>query len=403
MADIYFRTDGNSEIATGHLMRCLAVARACAQRGADVKFIVSDRESLTLLQERFTVPQEFPADCLDCDYREPELEIPSLLSRLAPGTHAGETASDRRPWFFIDSYYVTAQYFKALRKHFRTAYLDDLRSLDCTVDLVVNYDTDEDCACYAHASRRLLGIQYTPLREQFRAPSYMVRPTAGHILLSTGGTDPYRVAESLLRAIYGGPSSCGTAPAGFTNKAAQGALHAAYDMTALRSMHYHILTSRANGRYDALNALAQEHPLVHIHTNVADVAALMSSCDLAVSAGGTTLCELCAVGVPSVSYLMAENQRTAVETYAKMDLIPCAGDIRPVDSPAFPATSGIAAPCPGQDGSHPEIPNPLTLSCLIGFLAEMAADYHARAKTSAAMRNLLDGAGAERIARAMLF
>ena len=42
MAAIYFITVGNHKIATGHLMRCLAIARACAQKGACVKFIVSD-------------------------------------------------------------------------------------------------------------------------------------------------------------------------------------------------------------------------------------------------------------------------------------------------------------------------------------------------------------------------
>lgn len=69
MTDIYFRTDGNSEIATGHLMRCLAIARACARMGAAVAFIVSDEESLSLLRERFAVPQEFQVCSLHTDFK----------------------------------------------------------------------------------------------------------------------------------------------------------------------------------------------------------------------------------------------------------------------------------------------------------------------------------------------
>lgn len=80
MTDIYFRTDGNSEIATGHLMRCLAIARACARMGAAVAFIVSDEESLSLLRERFAVPQEFQVCSLHTDFKNPEQEIPALLS-----------------------------------------------------------------------------------------------------------------------------------------------------------------------------------------------------------------------------------------------------------------------------------------------------------------------------------
>ena len=79
MAAIYFRTDGNHKIATGHLMRCLAIARACAQKGACVKFIVSDSESLTLLKERFKVPQEFGIHCLNRDQIMSGNSRPSLL------------------------------------------------------------------------------------------------------------------------------------------------------------------------------------------------------------------------------------------------------------------------------------------------------------------------------------
>ncbi len=397
MAAIYFRTDGNHKIATGHLMRCLAIARACAQKGACVKFIVSDSESLTLLKERFKVPQEFGIHCLNRDYTKLCQEIPALLSCLAADkcTRRAVAADRGKPWLFIDSYYADTAYFKAAQDYFRTAYLDDLRTLDCAVDLVINYDTEEDCPCYANASRKLLGVQYTPLREQFRRPLYEVRPAVRHILLSTGGTDPCRVAESLLHSIYDQTSSAGTLSEGLieasrksitppSEQNKQSILHTADEMTALRSMHYHVLTSRANSRYDALNTLAKEHSSVHIHTNVADVASLMASCDLAVSAGGTTLCELCAVGVPSVSYLMAENQRTAVEAYAQKNLIPCAGDVRPVTAP------------------NSDFQNHAALSHMIDFLTRMSADYHARIMASSAMRNFLDGTGADRIARTML-
>ena len=39
----------------------------------------------------------------------------------------------------------------------------------------------------------------------------------------------------------------------------------------------------------------------------------MGSCDLAVTAGGTTIYELCAVGVPFVCFSYAENQENLTE------------------------------------------------------------------------------------------
>ena len=415
MTDIYFRTDGNSEIATGHLVRCLAIARACVKMGADVKFIVSDEESLTLLEERFATHREFAAFCLKRSYLELNSEIPALLSCLASDMPAendrpagdGSHASHSRPWLFIDSYSATTSYFMALRRYFKTAYLDDLRCFDCAVDLVVNYDTSEDCAAYANAGRKLLGIQYTPLREQFLSPACQVRRKAEHVLLSTGGTDPYRVAEGLLQIVYDNLTDGLCAPPQNTDHRLQdhrtvqdmslpnvsSQQLSTQDRSVLQSMHYHVLTSRANTRYEALTALAQTHPFLHIHTNVSSVAALMASCDLAVSAGGTTLCELCAVGVPTVSYLMAENQRVAVEAYAKESLIPCAGDIRPLAAAGHtgqPADASAASACPS------------TLRHIIAFLIRMANDHPARAAVSAAMRNYLDGTGARQIAEALM-
>lgn len=380
MADIYFRTDGNSVIATGHIMRCLTIARACAKRGAQIKFIVSDEQSLALIQERFAFLQEFEVLCLHSDYTNLMPEIPALSSLAAQESSVSPSSVTQKssglseqghykPWIFVDSYYAVPDYLLALRKAFRVAYLDDLRSFDCPVDLVINYDTAEDCTYYDKADMRLLGSRYTPLREQFEHTAYTVRPAVQHVLISTGGTDPYAVAEHLLYNIYDGSSH-------------------PQDTRLLQSLHYHILTGSSNTRYDALNAYARTNPNIHIHEGVADVASLMASCDLAVCAGGTTLCELCAVGVPTVSYLMADNQRTAVEAYAAAGLIPCAGDIRPT------ADAKSTAPLPSI--------NPAVISSILSFITHMSQDMSGRKKSSQSMRAFLNGTGAGQIACALI-
>lgn len=380
--NIYFRTDGNKEIATGHIMRCLSIARACAKQNAGVTFIVSDEESLALLQERFTAPGEFAVHCLHSDYRRMYEELPALISYLDMEGEAAQAVSviqaaqgeqtGVKPWVFIDSYFASPAYFASLRPHALVAYLDDLRNIPCDVDLVIHYDSETDCVHYQNAARKLIGPKYTPLREQFEQPAYTVRTSAQNILLSTGGTDPYGVAEHLLQKIYH---------------------DAATDYRPLQQCSYHIITGRTNSRYDALLAMAETNKHIHIHEGVADMASLMASCDLAVSAGGTTLYELCAIGVPTVSYLMAENQRTAVETFARECLIPFAGDIRGKKS-AFTET-----------GSYPEdLPalNSFAVSGILSFLTQMSANADSRCKSSRSMRAFLDGRGAKRIAEAML-
>ena len=49
---IYIRTDGNSKIATGHLVRCLCIAQALESLEKSVCFLVSDEDSFSLFPGR---------------------------------------------------------------------------------------------------------------------------------------------------------------------------------------------------------------------------------------------------------------------------------------------------------------------------------------------------------------
>lgn len=344
MPTIYFRTDGNEEIATGHIMRCLSVARACTAFQATCCFLVADETSLSLLQERFTNPDEFSVQCLHSDYKNLEAELPVLQSILS---------STEENWLFIDSYYVTEKYLSNLQKFCRTAYLDDILAFDYPVDMVINYDmeTKEASSRYRKAARKLLGASYTPLRKQFQNVSYEVRPEVKNILISTGGTDTYNAAGKILNRI-------------FTEK----------DNTLLQNCQYHVITSRLNSHFQELEQTASHNAAVHIHENVQDMAVLMAECDLALSAGGTTLYELCAVGVPSISFATADNQLNAVETFAKKHIVPYAGDIR------FSSDN--------------------VLKNIADFLYKNIRSYKKRQGSSQRMRAFIDGNGSSRIAAA---
>jgi len=84
---VYIRTDGNETIATGHLMRCLSIARALKKRGAAVAFLVSDDTSASILQKMYS-PDEiadhsFPILELRTDYRSLDREIQTMQGILS--------------------------------------------------------------------------------------------------------------------------------------------------------------------------------------------------------------------------------------------------------------------------------------------------------------------------------
>lgn len=361
MPDIWIRTDGNEKIATGHLMRCLSIARASADQQKSVCFLVADTQSKTLLQERFAFPSEFEIQCLHSDYKDMEKELPALerIMHQEPSS-SKHILGKKGSWILVDSYYVTASYLEALKAWGHVAYLDDLALFSYPVDCIITYDMPENKkpGCYNAVTRCLLGTAYTPLRAQFQNVPYVVRQDVEHILISTGGTDPFQVAEKLLnRMIMESHLSDSV-------------------LSVTTNYKYHIITSRLNSCYDRLAALSSKYPNIHIYENVQDMAGLMSRCDLAVSAGGTTLYELCAVGVPTISFVMADNQISAVETFAASDIIPCAGDVR-IDI----------------DG---------VLDAICHFLAEKQMPYSKRLELSDKMRSFVDGYGAVRIAEALV-
>lgn len=343
MSVIYFRTDGNEKIATGHIMRCLSIARACSALNVSVCFLVSDETSADVLRQRFSVTGEFQIHCLQSDYQKMETELPALHKLLQ---------SENFPCLFIDSYFVTKTYLAELGRFCRIAYMDDLLAFPYPADCLINYDITKTPDCYRLASHCLLGPAYAPLRSQFQNVPYTVRPAVKNILLSTGGTDTYNVAGKLLELIFDTLSDT------FTGQC-----------------EFHVITSRLNTHFEELETLNALHPTVHIHENVHDMASLMCRCDLALSAGGTTLYELCAVGVPAVSFSIADNQLLAVKTLSEKEIIPYAGDMR-------------------YDSGN-------VLNNMIAFLKDN--EYRERRqKSSLRQRAFIDGNGASRIAAALV-
>ena len=128
-----------------------------------------------------------------------------------------------------------------------------------------------------------------------------------------------------------------------------------------------------------LEALVAANPAIHLHYNVSDMASLMKQCDYAVSAAGTTLYELCALGIPCISFSMAENQKIMAETFSDTGAVPYAGDI--------------------QNKSSEDMQ--LILTNIKNHLISLSQDFSKRMAQHKNMRELVDGCGAVKIAEAL--
>ncbi len=382
---IIIRADGNARIGAGHLMRCLTIADAFGDKEC-VSFICADEDSAALARDK-----GYCARVLGTEYSDMEAELPvwewwfaddaivskpvlaavsdsaiAEASEAALGgmteavlAEASEPALDKaadavpadapkdRRVILVDSYYVTNQYITSLRRFGRVILLDDMATTPWNADVVINYNAFADIKMYEalnspYDTCYYTGGKYIPIRDEFSGRDYHVRENVKNILITTGGGDCDNIAGQILEYIWS------------------------------EKCHYHLVAGRYNPHYDVLVEFTKERPNIQIYNNVKDMAQLMEQCDLAVTAGGTTIYELSAIGVPFICFSYAENQEKLTEYIGKRKIA-------------------------GYGGAFHKEPE-LTLSSIREQIIELTEDIHLRCKYSNAEHELADGRGAARIA-----
>jgi UDP-2,4-diacetamido-2,4,6-trideoxy-beta-L-altropyranose hydrolase len=262
MMRVLIRADASVHIGTGHVMRCLALAHELRRRGSYCAWWMRPLQG-HLMDE--VARQGF--DVFDAD------------AVRAPG--AGWD------WLVADHYGLDATWHQAVRPLARRLMaVDDLadRPLDCELLLDQNlqapgrYD-----ARVPAAAVRLLGPRYALLRAEFSqlraAPPARAQPA--RVLVSFGGADEHGVVLDAVAALQ----RCG-----------------------LRGARVQVIAGARNPHWERLQAMCL--PLGYECLPSTDrMAQLMAQAALAVGAGGTTMVERFALGLPSVVVPIADNQR----------------------------------------------------------------------------------------------
>lgn len=332
---ILFRADGNPQVGSGHIMRCLSLADGFREIGQNAVFITADDHLEDAIKGRgyecITLHTKY-----DCMEDELAVLLP-FLQVLRPGC------------ILLDSYFATASYMKALREEAPLVYIDDQNSFDYPADLIVNYTLYGDRLAYPQNKRYLMGLQYALLRKEFQnVPKRQAAEQVKHVLLSTGGSDPEHVALECVQYLR--------------ERSIDGVTH-------------HVVLGAMNQDTDTIEKTAAGQSHIVLHRQVSDMRSLMLQCDAAISAGGTTLFELCACGLPTVTYILADNQIQNATSFEEAGLMLCAGDVR-------------------KDSRFAE--------SIFEKLGVLMRDRLLRQRMTERMQELVDGCGAMRLAEAIL-
>ena len=106
---VWIRADGNEQIGTGHVMRCLAIAEALEAAGVPVCFVMADDAAAQLVKSRGK-----KARILHTRYDRMEEELPALTAVME---------EEHPDMLLIDSYYVSDAYLERLTEQVWTVYI----------------------------------------------------------------------------------------------------------------------------------------------------------------------------------------------------------------------------------------------------------------------------------------
>jgi UDP-2,4-diacetamido-2,4,6-trideoxy-beta-L-altropyranose hydrolase len=356
---VAFRADASVSIGTGHVMRCLTLARALVGRGHRCRFICRDLpgnqaariraegHDLTLL------PAPAPGFRPD-----PDAPAHAAWAGLPWQEDARETlvAAAGAGLLVVDHYAFDAQWEAAVRPQgARLVVLDDLADRPHLADVILDQNLGRRAADYdglvPSGADRLIGPRHALLRPEFAA----LRPAAlagraargfrlERVLVSMGGIDLANATCRVLSALADRPG---------------------LELTVVMGGN--------------APALAEVQALAHslsvparVLVDTPDMAALMAEADLAIGAGGSTTWERCALGLPSLVAVLADNQ---AEAAAALEA----------------AGAAIALGRPEAADFPDRLDRDLT----------RAARPEALAALSAAAAAITDGAGTDRVATAL--
>jgi len=291
------RVDANLDIGSGHLMRCAALGMRLRAKGVRVHFVCVDliASFADWLRASGFGLTEISADH-GLDWRQDATATQDVARQVGPVD-----------LLIVDSYGLDSSWESSMRPYTRRILvIDDLADRQHDCDFLLDQNLHDDAQLrYTNyvpvSARQFLGPRFALLRPEFdRDGLERLRDgSVSNLLVFFGGTDPGNQAQKVVQALrtLGSRSPHGVVVLGPSNPHRE-ALHvAAYGLTNVRVL-------------DATN----------------DMALLMSQADLAIGTCGVAAWERCAMGLPCLVVVTADNQRDDARILAQRGAVEHLGD-----------------------------------------------------------------------------
>lgn len=336
---VAFRTDASARSGLGHLRRCVSVAQGLARIGASAVFLCrkGDVDVAAVVNAAGFALRWVEGDA---DQEADAHASVTALHGLAPD------------WIVVDDYGKDARWHRYVGDSLecRLAAIDDLADRPLDVELLIDHNlalAAEQSKRYARQlmqsrTRQLFGPRFAMLGPAFQdLPPFEIHAVVNRIGIFLGGTDPTLHSAIAMR---------GCRESGF-----EGAIE--------------VVTTSGNPALESLRRAVAGDSNAKLLVDLPDLRDFNARCDIVIGAGGGAAWERCAIGVPTLTLCLVDNQRAVVPA-----LVEQGATLSTEDNSA----GGIGA-----------------------ALRPLLGDVQARASLSRRSRDLVDGHGTERIAIVM--
>ncbi len=285
----HIRADASGEIGAGHVVRCQALAGELVRRGHAVTFLcrsLPGNMSDLLRAAGFDVI-DMPVDA-NCTWTQ-EMDI--VWCEAFVHEHPAD-------WLIVDHYALGVSWQRAIRgAGCRLLVINDLPGQDIDADILLDQNLIPDHAAQyvSHVSREcalLLGPGFALLRPEFAAmrQGSLRRRADGDcdsLLIFLGGGDVFEETALMIRA------------AGDTIRKWRKVV---------------VVVGQACSNIKQLEDMLVMRPGWQLHVQTEEMSRLLCEADIAITGGGSISWEKCALGVPSLAVVLAENQAPIVAT-----------------------------------------------------------------------------------------
>lgn len=280
MKTVMFRTDIHKDLGTGHIMRCIRLARWLTENQCNVHFVcnVSSMKDLDIVKK-----QGFQADALFSGSF-------SSFNQLSDAEDMKKIlcALPKKPdYLIIDSYLIDACWESHMKNYVKEIIvIDDLANRPHFCHILLDHNPlPEQGEKYINLipdfCQKWLGKNYLLIDPKWITNKQSrIRKQIKRINVFFGGVDKTNETEKVIRA--------------FANES---------------DVILDIVITSLNPHKDKLLKTFNKHPNINIYISPEDFSEIVKCADLCIGAGGTHTWERICQGKPAITLCIADNQR----------------------------------------------------------------------------------------------